>query len=91
MSETIFENDGTNVTSFTCFRGSKSKMKSLVQDMAGKDYYCLYDKEDFDLFPEMRTVEVYDANTMETKKFIKKFLAIKEVLQVKKKRQDSKF
>jgi hypothetical protein len=82
--EATCENE--DVTLISCYQGSKAKMKSIVLDKAGNEYYCMFNKDDFKLFPDMRPVEIYDLKTMEIRKFVKKFLVIKEDLPVKEKK-----
>lgn len=84
MSETLEEVPTTNL------RGPLSKMKLVVQDKAGNSYYASFSKDDFEVYPDTRTVEVYKGN-MEIKRFIKSFLTIKKVLVIEKKKLRTKF
>ncbi len=91
MSNAIIESDGTNV-SITCIRGgtavTKAKMKSIVKDRVGNEYYCMYGKDDFKIFPDMRPVDVYTMDTLTLKKFVNKYLTWKEEIQSKPKKTD---
>lgn len=63
----------------------KVDRKLIVQDIAGDLYFATFGKLEFDVYPDMRTVEVFNCTSLEAKKFIKKFLTIKEVIESKKK------
>lgn len=63
----------------------KSERKLVVQDIAGELYFTKFGEKEFEMYPDMRAVEVVHCTSMEAKKFIKKFLTIKEVIPSEKK------
>lgn len=63
----------------------KSDRKLIVQNAIGDLYFAKFGKNEFDMYPDMRAVEVVHCTSLEPKKFIKKFLTIKEVLPDEKK------
>lgn len=74
MTCKIVEENGT--VRIECSRGPISKMKLIVEDKQGNQWFVQDDKYKFDIFPEMRSIDVYDDNGRFAKKFVKKFLKI---------------
>lgn len=68
----------------------KSERKLIVQDTAGELYFAKFGKNEFEVYPDMRAVEVVHCTNQEAKKFIKKFLTIKEVLPTEDKKDRPK-
>lgn len=54
------------------------KMNSVVKSRAGVEYYCMDTKDQFDLFPSNRPVEVFDKENILPKKFIREFLTFEK-------------
>ena len=68
------------------FLGVVRKMKSIIKDNKGVEYFCLDTKDSFDLFPENRTVEIFEKDTLNSKKFRKEFLVyVKDISETPRK------
>jgi hypothetical protein len=60
--------------------GKSMQMKSIIKDKAGIEYYSTYNKEDFKVLPDDRSISLFDVNSLEMKKFLKGFLTVKDSL-----------
>jgi len=67
--------------SITCFRGGTplANMKMKVKDRKNNEWYCKCSEEEFNRYPDSRSVEVYDNKGRLAKKFLKGFLTIVEM------------
>ena len=62
--------------SITCIRGSSnlSRMKSVVEDTKGTQWYCEFTKEQLDMLGDMNVIDVFNDKGQFKKKFIKSYL-----------------
>jgi hypothetical protein len=73
MGKAIIEKTEKGV-SIKCIRGPLSKMKIIVKNKAGEEFYSPMDIDIFNVLPADRPVEVFERVSQKSKKFVKEYL-----------------
>jgi hypothetical protein len=61
-------------SSISCIRGPVSKMTMVVKNKAGEQFYCTLQKKIFDSMPAGRPVEIFEKETLNSRKFMREYL-----------------